>query len=128
MQRHISLAISLIMLAAPTAFCAGPLIKFLDTTHDFGNVKEAAGAVTHEFRFTNTGDAPLVILSVTTSCGCTKPTFPKEPVEPGDTSVVRITYNPAGRPGEFDKNITVKSNSSSASKTRLKISGVVLPK
>ena len=127
MRNLISIAISL-LLASPAAFSAGPLIKFLDTTHDFGNIKEASGAVSHDFRFTNTGDAPLVILSVTTSCGCTKPTFPKQPVEPGDTAVVTITYNPVGRPGEFDKNISVKSNSQKAPKSRLKISGVVLPK
>ena len=127
MRNLISIAISL-LLASPAAFCAGPVIKFLDTTHDFGNIKEASGAVSHDFRFTNTGDAPLVILSVTTSCGCTKPTFPKQPVEPGDTAVVTITYNPVGRPGEFDKNISVKSNSPKAPKSRLKISGVVLPK
>ena len=127
MRNILSIALAT-LLAAPVAFCAGPVIKFLDTAHDFGNVKEASGAVSHDFRFTNTGDAPLVILSVTTSCGCTKPTFPKEPIEPGDTAIVKVTYNPTGRPGEFDKNITVKSNSQKTPKSRLKISGVVLPK
>ncbi len=127
-MKHIASFAIALLLTAPAAFCAGPILRFIETSHDFGNIKEAAGAVSHEFRFTNTGDAPLVILSATTSCGCTKPTFPKEPVEPGDTAVVRITYNPAGRPGEFDKNITVKSNSAKGAKARLKISGVVIPR
>lgn len=127
-MKHIATFAIALLLSAPAVFCAGPLLRFIDTAHDFGNVKEAAGAVTHKFRFTNTGDAPLVILSATTSCGCTKPEFPKEPIQPGDTAAVSVTYNPAGRPGEFDKNITVKTNSTKGAKARLKIKGVVIPR
>lgn len=127
-MRHIaSLAIALLF-TVPATFGAGPLIKFIETAHDFGNIKETSGPVSHEFRFANTGDTPLVILSATTSCGCTSPAFPKEPVEPGDTAILRVTYNPAGRPGEFNKSITVKTNSSKGAKARLRISGVVIPR
>ena len=127
-MKYITAIVAALLLSAPTAFCAGPIIKFIESNHDFGNIKEADGSVSHDFRFTNTGDAPLVILSATTSCGCTKPTFPRQPLHPGDTAVVSVTYNPAGSPGEFDKNITVKSNSSKGAKSRLKISGVVIPR
>lgn len=127
-MKYIGSLFTLLILSVQVAFGAGPIVKFIETSHEFGNVKEANGKVSYSFKFTNTGDSPLVVLSATTSCGCTKPVFPKEPVEPGDTAVIHVTYNPVGRPGEFDKNITVKTNSVKDSKIRLKISGVVIPK
>lgn len=80
-----------------------------------------------DFVFENTGDSPLVILSAKASCGCTKPTFPEQPVGPGKKGVIKVTYNPDGRPGEFVKTITVKSNSTKNSSVRLKIKGCVIP-
>lgn len=111
-----------------TIFAKGPQIKFLENTHEFGNVPEKGGKVTAVFRFVNTGDAPLMILSATASCGCTNPSFEDAPVEPGDTARLSVTYNPDGRPGEFSKTIVVRSNSEKNSSTRLKIKGCVLPK
>lgn len=102
-------------------------IKFKNKTHDFGTIKEADGKVTCKFEFTNTGTAPLVIVSATASCGCTKPVFEEQPIQPGKSSEIRVSYNPAGRPGEFNKNITVKTNAPGAKKVVLKISGVVIP-
>ena len=109
------------------AFAKGPEIKFERTTHDFGNVKEKGGRVTTTFTFTNTGDQPLVILSCKVACGCTKPSFPDAPVQPGEKGQITITYNPDGRPGEFDKKITVKSNAKGQSTVTLKIKGCVIP-
>lgn len=102
-------------------------IKFKKKTHDFGTIKEADGKVSCKFEFTNTGSAPLVIVSATASCGCTKPIFEEQPIQPGKSSEIRVTYNPSGRPGEFNKNITVKTNAPGAKKVVLKITGVVIP-
>lgn len=87
-----------------------PAITFAETSHDFGNVPEKGGSVSHEFHFTNTGNAPLLILNVTASCGCTKPDAPKKPIQPGESDRIKVTYLPDGRPGEFSKNISVKTN------------------
>ena len=104
------------------------VIKFKKKTYDFGTIKEADGPVSCKFEFTNTGNAPLVIISATAGCGCTKPTFDEQPIQPGKSSEIRVTYNPKGRPGEFNKNITVKTNAPGAKKVTLKISGAVVPK
>ena len=109
------------------AIAKGPQIKFLNTEHEFGNIKEKGGKVTTEFKFVNVGDAPLVILSASASCGCTDPSFEDAPVEPGDTSCIKVTYNPNGRPGEFNKIIRVKSNSEKDATSRVRIKGVVIP-
>lgn len=104
----------------------GAVIAFDETTHDFGTIKEQGGKVSHVFTFRNTGDAPLLILSANASCGCTKPDFSTEPVMPGASGEVKVTYNPQGRPGEFVKNISVRTNAKGKRAT-LKISGVVVP-
>lgn len=78
--------------------------------HDFGTIKETAGKVTHTFTVKNVGDAPLVITRVVASCGCTTPQFNKEPIAPGKTGEISVTYNPAGRPGPFVKTVAVYSN------------------
>lgn len=86
-----------------------------NTSHDFGTIKEFDGSVTHTFTIKNEGDAPLVITRVIASCGCTTPEWTKEPIEPGKTGDIKITYNPAGRPGPFSKSISVYSNGKSGS-------------
>jgi len=81
-----------------------------NAVHDFGKFKEADGNVTHTFVITNQGDAPLVITRVIASCGCTTPVWTKEPVAPGKTGKIDVTYNPVNRPGPFSKTISVYSN------------------
>lgn len=110
------------------AFAQEPAIEFEETTYDFGTIAEDGGNVTHEFVFTNTGDAPLMIVSATASCGCTRPSFPKKPVAAGKSDKIKVTYVPAGRPGEFIKGVTVKSNAAKNKTVKLKIKGVVTPK
>lgn len=78
--------------------------------HDFGTIKEVDGPVSYTFIIKNVGKAPLVITRVATACGCAKPEFDAEPIPPGKTGKVKITYNPAGRPGQFVKTISVYSN------------------
>lgn len=101
-------------------------INFTEYRFDFGNVKEKGGPVSHEFTFTNTGDGNLIIIDATATCGCTKPTYPKNPIAPGKRGKIKVTYNPVGRPGPIDRTVTVKTNGS-PKKVRLKIVGTVIP-
>lgn len=105
----------------------GPNISFVKIEHDFGEIKEEAGAVTYTFEFTNTGNAPLIIQSVNASCGCTTPTWTREPVMPGEKGKVSAAFDPRNRPGHFDKFITVQSNAPGGP-VNLKIIGKVVPK
>lgn len=104
-----------------------PSMKFAETVHDFGMVKEDGGPVSCEFDFVNDGEGNLVIYDATADCGCTRPDYPKAPVAPGKSGKIKVVYNPLGRPGGFTKVITIKSNGS-PSKTRVKIRGTVVPK
>ena len=86
-------------------------IKFETTSHDFGTFAENEAVVTYVFKFTNVGDAPLVIHQAVASCGCTVPEYTAEPVLPGKGGEVKVTYNGKGRyPGHFKKNITLRTN------------------
>ncbi len=109
-----------------TAF-AQAAISFDKETHDFGEIQEADGAVSVDFVYTNTGKAPLVLHEVKASCGCTTPEWTKEPIQPGKTGVIKVSFNPANRPGSFNKTVTVQSNASTPSKL-LRITGNVLQK
>lgn len=104
-----------------------PVITFDKTTHDFGKINEADGRVTTTFTFKNEGMSPLVLSNVRASCGCTTPKWPREPIEPGQVGEITVTYNPNGRPGRFQKTVTVTSNAAEPS-TRLYIKGEVIPK
>ncbi|MCF8294133.1 MAG: DUF1573 domain-containing protein [Chitinophagaceae bacterium] len=96
-------------------------MKFKNEEHSFGNVPEGP-SVSYDFEFTNISKEPIVLSNVQASCGCTTPTWPKEPIAPGKTSKITATYNTQGRPGPFTKTITVTSNVGSKV---LKISGTV---
>lgn len=109
------------------AFGQTPVITFQKTTHDFGKINEADGRVTTVFEFKNEGMTPLVLTNVRASCGCTTPKWTHEPIEPGQTGEITVTYNPSGRPGRFQKSITVTSNAAEPT-TRLYIKGEVIPK
>lgn len=80
------------------------------TSFEFGTIKEADGKVSHTFQITNKGEMPLVITRVIASCGCTTPEWPKEPIAPGKDAEIKVTFDPAGRPGPFSKTISVYSN------------------
>ncbi len=102
-------------------------ISFDKEIHDFGKIKEEDGTVTHQFTFKNTGSVPLIINDVKASCGCTSPSWSKEPILPGKEGYVSTTYNPKNRPGPFNKSITVISNANSQHKV-LRITGDVIPR
>jgi hypothetical protein len=88
----------------------GPQISFRETTHDFGSIKEGE-VVKHTFTFTNTGKSPLVIESASSTCGCTVPEVPKEPVAPGAEGKIEVQFNSAGKGGSQQmKVISIKAN------------------
>lgn len=99
-------------------------MKFEEEKWNFGNIKEADGPVSHTFVFTNTGKDPFVIERVTTSCGCTTPEYTREPIMPGRKGTVKVTFNPEGRPGPFQKTVTITSNNSK-NQNQLHITGAV---
>ncbi|MDD2635875.1 MAG: DUF1573 domain-containing protein [Bacteroidales bacterium] len=89
---------------------SGPSISWDKKVHDFEKFQEADGVVVATFNFTNTGNEPLYITNVRASCGCTSPEWSKEPVKSGDQGYVKVAYNPARRPGKFNKSVTVTTN------------------
>jgi archaellum component FlaG (FlaF/FlaG flagellin family) len=95
--------------------------------YDFGNINESDGAVTHAFKIKNEGEKALVVTKVAASCGCTSPDWTKEPIAPGQTGEIKVTYDPANRPGSFTKTISVYSNGKTGSLV-LTIKGNVTPK
>jgi hypothetical protein len=99
-------------------------INFDQTSYVFGRIKEEAGKVEHVFTITNKGDKPLILQSVTASCGCTTPEWPRDPILPGKTAGIKVVFDPTNRGGNFDKRITVVSNATNGN-AELKISGVI---
>ncbi|MGL5637225.1 MAG: DUF1573 domain-containing protein [Bacteroidales bacterium] len=99
------------------------VIVFDRNEHDFGQIIERDGNVTTIFKFENKGNAPLVINQVIASCGCTTPEYPKNPISPGKSGEIKVTYNPLGRPGYFTKSVIVLNNGE-PSRAELKIKGV----
>lgn len=100
-----------------------PEITFEETEHDFGEIVKGTN-VEHTFKFTNTGDAPLVITNASSSCGCTVPTYPKnETIEPGETGEMLVKFNGSGN-GQVTKTVTVTANTE-AGKEQIKIKAFV---
>ena len=86
-------------------------ITFDTLRYDFGKFSKSAPVVRCSFPFTNTGTAPLIIHQAFASCGCTIPTYTKEPVKPGEKGVIDVTYDGTDKfPGHFQKTITIRSN------------------
>jgi hypothetical protein len=94
--------------AKPTSLKAENMF-FKSETHDFGNIAEGPNA-DHEFVFKNTGKEPIILERVQASCGCTTPSYSKDPVLPGKTGTIKASYATQGRPGPFTKSITITSN------------------
>lgn len=120
-----TLAVAVLALAASAK--GAPEMTFATTSHDFGNIAEDGGPVKCEFEFTNTGDAPLVVVTASASCGCTKPGFPKEPIMPGKTGKITVTFIPQGHPGEINKDVKVRTNVPGKKRQSLKLRGNVIP-
>ena len=102
----------------------GPEIEFEKLVHDYGDVP-FNGNGECEFRFTNTGTEPLLVQKPKSSCGCTIPSWPNEPILPGESDVIKVTYR-TNRPGNINKTVTVTSNAVNNSTVTLRIKGCVL--
>lgn len=113
-----------------TAAAQGAKIEFIakDNTIDYGKVYKESDSGLRSFEFKNTGDAPLIITNVQSTCGCTVPSKPTEPIMPGKTGKIDVKYNM--NPGPIRKTITVESNATNVEGGRvaLKIKGEVLVK
>lgn len=87
----------------------GAKIFFAETSFDFGEITQG-DKVEHVFEFENTGTEPLILSDVRTTCGCTAPEWPREPVMPKEKSQIRVIFNSSGKRGQQNKVITVMSN------------------
>src|SRR3989337_1415033 len=92
-----------------SAQVAKPL-QFREEIFDFGSVKEQGGPVIHEFKFVNNSTRHIKILTVQASCGCTTPDWSKEAIAPGKSGFIQASFNPLGRPGYFNKSLTVTTD------------------
>jgi len=101
-------------------------ISFEEDMYDFGQVSEGE-KVNHVFSFTNTGKVPLVINDVKSTCGCTVPDWPEDPIPPGDSGEISVAFNSYGRTGEQSKPITVFANTY-PNQTQVILFGYVEPK
>jgi len=103
----------------------GPQITFEEIEFDFGDITQG-DKVEHTFKFINTGNAPLILNNVLTTCGCTASEWPKQPILAGEESEIIVRFNSSGKIGRQNKVITVQSNIA-GSTSRIKIIGMVLP-
>ena len=103
---------------------AMPIISFVEESFDFGDISQGE-KVEHSFEFKNTGDADLIISSAVGSCGCTVPSYPKEPIKPGQSEVIKIVFDSNGKNGAQHKRVTIVANTN-PNKTMVAIMGNVL--
>lgn len=121
MKTIFSLFVAFFVLAT-VSYAQKGVMKFAKETHDFGKIEQGK-PVTHVFEFKNTGTDPVVINDAQASCGCTKPSWTREPIMPGKTGTVSATFNAAAA-GQFTKSVTVTSNAE-AGQTVLYLKGEV---
>ena len=116
---------ALISQNANAQIVSGAKIEFSKETHDYGTVKYGADG-TCTFDFTNTGSEPLIISNAKGSCGCTVPEWPKEPIAPGATGTIKVSYD-TKRPGAISKSVTITCNDAAEPTKVIRITGNVLP-
>lgn len=83
--------------------------EFVETQYDFGDINQG-DVVEHTFKFKNVGEAPLVITDTKVTCGCTTPSFTREPVAPGEDGEIQVKFNSAGKSGKVAKTVTIMAN------------------
>ena len=91
----------------------GPVLKFDKEIYDFGKIKDG-DKVSYSYSFTNTGKSPLIITDAVASCGCTIPSWPNKPINPGQKEAIKVIFNSAGKSGLIDKQITITANTTPA--------------
>lgn len=133
MKRFFTL-LSLVVFAATSSFAqndavpaapstAGPMMEFESTEVDYGTIEQGSEPL-RVFKFTNTGNEPLVIKNAKGSCGCTVPNWPKEPIMPGESSAIEVRYD-TNRVGPFTKRVTITTNENGENTRVLTIKGKV---
>jgi len=111
-----------------TAKVNGPVITFEKKVHDFGDMVQG-DKVEQTFKFTNTGNEPLVITNVQVTCGCTTPKgWPRDPIAPGGKGELTVAFNSAGKMGRQNKVVTVVSNAANADGSQISFTANVLEK
>lgn len=90
---------------------SGAAITFKEKSIDFGDITQG-DKVEHTFELTNSGSAPLIISNVAATCGCTVPSWPKEPIAPGKSAVIKVSFNSAGKMGKQNSVVRIYSNAS----------------
>ena len=104
----------------------GAKIEFEKEVHDYGTIENGANGEC-SFEFKNTGNAPLIISNAKGSCGCTVPSWPKEPIAPGATATIKVKYD-TKRPGAINKSVTITSNATNSPTKVIRIKGNVKAK
>ncbi len=102
-----------------------PTFAFAEVEHDFGAITEG-DVVEHTFTFTNNGEAPLIIQNAVGSCGCTVPTYTKEPIPVGESGEIVVKFDSKGKPNLQNKTVTITANTW-PKKTMLRIKAMVTP-
>lgn len=124
-----NMALRVVLTAVACAMTLGALaqssLRFTRSVWDFGTIREADGKVSCSFEYVNRGKAPVVIDQVNVSCGCTTPEFSRKPIKAGERGVLKVTFDPANRAGEFAKEITVFTGGRRY-RTTLRITGNII--
>ena len=129
-MKKIALLFSVFVLALAFqahAHQSGPVITFKENSKDFGDITQGQ-QVAHTFVLTNTGNQPLIISNVAATCGCTVPSWPKEPVAPGKSAEIKVSFNSAGKVGQQNSVVRIYSNASEPIEKVSLISNVLTPK
>jgi len=125
MKKSLLLLLCFCFVSLANRLYAQGTLQFEKETHDFGNIAQGTPA-SHEFKFKNVGNQPVVISNVQASCGCTTPEWTNTPVLPGKSGFIKASYNAAAM-GVFNKSITITSNASKGTQV-LYIKGTVVDK
>lgn len=112
--------------AFPQELREGTSLLFEETEWNFGEIKEADGVVSHEFRYRNTTDEFIAIERIYTSCGCTSGEYSRRPLKPGGEAIFTVTFDPTERGGKVDKSVTIAYNGEE--RTVLRVKGRVIPR
>lgn len=116
---------SLVMVFQSHAQGTGAVITFKENSVDFGDIVQGQ-KVEHTFVLTNSGKQPLIISNVAATCGCTVPTWPKEPIAPGKSGEIKVSFNSAGKIGQQNAVVRIYSNASEPIEKVSLISNVIV--
>ena len=100
-------------------------MSFAETEFDFGTITEGE-KVSHTYKFTNTGEEPLILSNAKGSCGCTVPVWPREPIAPGESAEVTVEFNSTNKRGQKNQKVTITANTNPP-QTFIYLKGEVLP-